>query len=113
MLASSHFGINRTGAEVWFDATLDVDTELFVDPFAVFKETAGWWADAHDQMIQHFNRAFILIAEGNRNPQSLAYKKALALLEFKEPHELCLGYTAKGTRGSGSSGKLAKLMAQA
>ena len=104
MLASSHFRINRTDADDWFDTILDVDTELFVDPFAIFKETADLWADAHDQLIEHFNRAFILIAEGNRNPQSLAYKKALALLEFKEPQELCLGYTAKGTRGSGSSG---------
>jgi hypothetical protein len=86
---------------------------VFVDPFTIFKEAAGRWADAHDRLIEHFNRAFILIAEGNRNPDSPAYKKALALLEFKEPSELCLGYTAKGTKGSGSSGKLAKLMAQA
>jgi hypothetical protein len=113
MLASSHFEITRTDADDWFDTILDVDTELFVDPFTIFKETRGLWADAHDRLIEHFNRAFILIAEGNRNPESLAYKKALALLEFKEPHELCLGYTAKGTRGSGSSGKLASLMAQA
>src|SRR5829696_1959820 len=113
MLASSHFGITRTNADDWFDTILDVDTELFVDPFTIFKETNGLWADAHDRLIDHFNRAFILIAESNRNPQSLAYKKALALLAFKEPHEMCLGYTAKGTRGSGSGGKLAGLMAQA
>jgi len=113
MLASSHFGISRTDADDWFDTILDVDTELFVDPFTIFKETDGLWADAHDALIEHFNRAFILIAEGNRDPNTLAYKKALALLEFKEPGELCLGYTAKGTRGSGSGGKLAGLMAEA
>lgn len=113
MLASTHFGISRTGEDDWFDTILDVDTELFVDPFTIFKETDGLWADAHDALIAHFNRAFILIAEGNRDPSTLAYKKALALLEFKEPHELCLGYTAKGTRGSGSGGKLGKLMGEA
>ena len=113
MLASIHFGITRTGDDDWFDTILDVDTELFVDPFLVFKELEGFWADAHDALIAHFNRAFILIAEGNRDPTTLAYKKALSLLEFKEPSELCLGYTARGTRGSGSGGKLGKLMAEA
>jgi hypothetical protein len=113
MLASSAFKITRTSKDDWFDTILDVDTELFVDPFTIFKETTGPWKVAHDRLIGHFNRAFILIAEGNRNPASPAYKKALALLEFKEPHELCLGYTAKGTRGSGSSGRLAGLMAEA
>jgi hypothetical protein len=113
MLAGIAFGIERTPGDDWFDTILDVDTELFVDPFTIFKETSGPWEDAHDRLVGHFNRAFILIAEGNRNPASPAYKKALALLEFKEPHELCLGYTAKGTRGSGSSGCLAGLMAEA
>jgi hypothetical protein len=113
MLASSYFGISRTVEDDWFDTILDVDTELFVDPFTIFRETDGLWAEAHDALIEHFNRAFILIAEGSRNPSTIAYKKALALLEFKEPRELCLGYTAKGTRGSGSGGKLAKLMADA
>lgn len=113
MLASSHFGVARTADDDWFDTILDVDTELFVDPFAIFKESESFWADAHDVLIKHFNRAFMLIAEGNRDARTLAYKKALALLEFKEPRELCLGYTAKGTQGSGSGGKLAKLMAEA
>ena len=113
VLASDTFGIERGADDDWFDTILDVDTELFVDPFLVFKESNGFWADAHDRLIAHFNRAFILIAEGNRDPDTLAYKKALALLEFREPRELCLGYTAKGTRGSGSGGKLGRLMATA
>lgn len=113
MLASKWFAISRGRGDDWFDTILDVDTELFVDPFTIFKETTGRWADAHSALIEHFNRAFILIAEGNRNPNSLAYKKALALLEFKEPGELCLGYTAKGTKGLGSGRILARLMARA
>jgi len=113
MLATPHFGIARTGQDDWFDTILDVDTELFVDPFLVFKETAGFWADAHSRLIEHFNHAFLLVAQGNRDPRTLAYKKALALLEFREPKELCLGYTAEGTSGSGSGGKLGRLIAQA
>jgi len=113
MLASSHFNIKRTEDDDWFDTILDVDTELFVDPFLVLKESSGFWADAHDTLIAHFNSAFLLVAQGNRDPKTIAYRKALALLKFTEPAELCLGYTSKGTRGSGSSGKLARLMAQA
>jgi hypothetical protein len=113
MLASSHFGLTRSGDDDWFDTILDVDTELFVDPFLIFKETDALWADGHAQLIAHFNRAFLLVAEANRNPNALAYRKALRLLEFREPRELCLGYTAEGTSGSGSGGKLGRLMAQA
>jgi hypothetical protein len=112
VLASTQFGIKRSSKDDWFDTILDVDTELFVDPFLVFKETDGFWADAHDLLIAHFNLAFLLVAQGNCDPKTLAYRKALRLLAFKEPRELCLGYTAQGTRGSGSGGKLGGLIAQ-
>lgn len=113
MLASTHFGLTRTKKEDWFDTILDVDTELFVDPFLIFKEERGSWAGSHDQIVAHFNRAFVLIAEANCKPTATAYKKALGLLTFPEPKELCLGYTARGTQGAGSGGKFARLMAQA
>ena len=58
MLASSHFGIARTEADEWFDPILDRDTELFVDPFLVFKEASDPWSTAHDEIVAHFNRAF-------------------------------------------------------
>ena len=102
MLASAHFEITRQKADDWFDPILNADTELFIDPFLIFKEKKGFWADAHDRLIKHFDRAFLLIAEGHLNPQSLSYQKALALLVFREPRELCLGYTSKGTAGLGS-----------
>jgi hypothetical protein len=63
VLASTHFGIERSRKDDWFDTILDVDTELFVDPFLVFKETDGFWTDAHDLLIAHFNRAFLLVAQ--------------------------------------------------
>src|SRR5277367_4665429 len=102
MLASAQFKIKKEKNDDWFDPILDADTELFVDPFLVFKESQGFWKGAHAALINHFNRAFLMIAEGSLNPATLAYKKALALLVFKEPKELCLGYTSKGTSGLGS-----------
>src|SRR6185369_6508014 len=100
MLASKAFKIDRQPEDDWFDAILNADTQLFVDPFLVFLEKNGEWADAHNEIVGHFDRAFLLIAQSNQNPKSLQYKKALDLLIFREPKELCLGYTAKGTAGS-------------
>jgi hypothetical protein len=113
MLISQHYNLSRNRDDDWFDAILDADTELFVDPFLVFKEATGVWADAHALLIAHFDRAFQLIAEGNLNPSSLAYRKALALLIFREPREFCLGYTARGTSGLGSGDVFAARIAEA
>jgi len=38
MLASKHFGIERNATDDWFDPILNADTELFVDPFLIFKD---------------------------------------------------------------------------
>lgn len=113
MLASDHYQIKRTSADDWFDPILDADTELFVDPFLVFKEKTTLWKTAHDKIIKHFDRAFLLIAQGNLNPKSIPYQKALSLLVFKEPKELCLGYTSTGTAGQGSGFGYAEAIAEA
>ena len=113
MLASSHFQITRTPSDDWFDPILDADTELFVDPFLVFKETTEFWKNGHKGLIDHFDRAFLLVAEGNLDPKTIKYQKALALLIFREPKELCLGYTSKGTAGLGSGFGYAEAIARA
>jgi hypothetical protein len=99
MLFSEHFTLNAKD-EDWFDTILDADTQLFVDPFLMFREKSTEWSETHPKIIAHFNKVFSLIAE-NTNPNSLSYKKALHLLTFPEPHELCLGYTSTGSRGAG------------
>lgn len=113
MLLSQLHGLQLGPADDWFDPILERDTRLFVDPFLVFKEDRGFWAPAHGELIAHFNLCFRLIAEGNRNPESLAYRKALDLLAFTEPSELCLGYTQEGTRGAGSGTGFAHIIADA
>jgi hypothetical protein len=113
MLASKHFKTVRGATDDWFDPILNADTELFVDPFLIFKDTNEFWRGAHDRIIGHFNRAFQLIAEGNRDPKTLSYTKALDLLIFTEPKELCLGYTSKGTAGLGSGREYARRIAAA
>ena len=46
-----------------FDPILVADTELFVDPFAVFDETEGVFSNAFDKIITFFNEAFKLAAQ--------------------------------------------------
>ena len=53
----------------------------------------------------------MLIAH-NINPQSLSYRKAIRMMVFKEPREMCLGYTDQGTDGLGSGIGFATLIAQ-
>lgn len=113
MLATRHFRIKRTRDDDWFDAILNADTKLFIDPFLIFKEKKGLWAEAHKKIIRHFDIVFEMISRSNFNQKSLVYQKALHLLTFKEPKELCLGYTAKGTGGSGGGLGYAKTIAEA
>lgn len=112
MLFSQHFEISRSENDDWFDPILNDDTEVFVDPFLIFNEQLGFWADAHQCIIDHFNRCFRLIAEGHLNPGSVKYQKAVDLLAFTEPKELCLGYTKRGTGGAGSARGFASIMAR-
>jgi hypothetical protein len=113
MLFSDAFNIQRARRDDWFDPILDTDTPIFIDPFLIFKEQGHAWHAAHDELIGHFDRCFHLIAQGNRNPNSVPYKKALRLLTFPEPKELCLGYTKLGTDGAGGGPKYAALIAEA
>lgn len=113
MLASEQYALNRSVDDDWFDPILDTDTRLFVDPFLIFKEKTGFWADAHQILIAHFDTCFSLIAESHGNKNSPAYKKALALLTFREPKEMCLGYTASGIQGLGGGPDRAKSIAAA
>jgi hypothetical protein len=80
---------------------LNADTKLFANPFLVFKQKT-WLEEHHDKIIEHFDRAFILVAESNLNPGSLQYRKALHLLRFSKSKEFYIGCTARGTSGLGS-----------
>lgn len=113
MYFSQQFHLARGDGDDWFDAILDTDTKLFVDPFLIFRETPGFWSGAHDQLINHFDICFQLIAEGGCKPESVPYQKALALLRFPEPREFCLGYTDEGTDGAGGGDEYARLIADA
>src|SRR5438876_335787 len=106
-LFAAVFGISRASSDDWFDTILNTDTELFVDPFLVFKDQDPFWSTAHPYLIAHFNRAFMRLAMATRT-DAIDYVKAIDMVTTKEPREFCLGYTAIGSRGSGLGSKFAK-----
>lgn len=113
MQFSEYFEVAGDDDRDWFDPILDTDTRLFVDPFLIFKERAGPWSTAHGELIGYFDRAFRLLSGHEDRSDSLQYRRVVALMEFREPGEFCLGYVATGTRGSGAGTGLANQITEA
>jgi len=113
MRFSDFFNFVPTQDDLWFDPILSIDTQLFIDPFLLYAQEEGHFLGSHEEVIRFFNHAFRLIARAQGNSSSVTYKKAVQDLILPEVEELCLGYTAAGTRGSGSGIKLAKVIAAA
>jgi len=113
MKFSDEFKISRHESEDWFDPVLSIDTPLFIDPFLIYRQEEGIFRGSHKDIIDFFNAQFQQIAESGGDPRSSLYWKAVNSLRFPEVSELCLGYTATGTRGSGSSLGLGKIIANA
>lgn len=109
MRFSEAYGIERSTTDDWFDPHLTIDTKLFIDPLLLL-EAGGEWAKGHGELIKHFICCYRLVAKAT-STNSVSAKAARRLLTFPEPFELGLGYTAKGTRGSGSGDRFAARMA--
>lgn len=110
MLFSEHNKIQCVGDEEWFNPILSQDTQLFIDPFAVFKSKDELYKDSYSEMMYFFQKAFELIAHAGGIKKNLSYKKAESMLIFPEVNEICLGYS-KTRRGSGTGPLWAKSLA--
>jgi hypothetical protein len=113
MYFSEAFGIPNAEEREWFDPILELDTPLFVDPFAIFGDSDEVWRQAHDTIIDYFHNAFEILAKSNLRKDHQYYKRTLILMEFPEPKEFRLGYTRTSADGSGSGPGLAKLVVAA
>jgi hypothetical protein len=111
MLFSAAFGIRRTGQDDWFDALLNLDTKLFIDPFLLYDNEIGEFVGSHAEVIRFFNHVLGLIARSGGTRTSTSWQQAEILLRLPEVEEICLGYTSLGTHGSGSGRKLARQLA--
>lgn len=113
MYLSELLGMGYQADREWFDTLLETDTQLFLDPFLIFKETEGEWAGAHQEIVDYFQRSFELLSGHHGNPKSPQYRKVLELMSFPEPNEFCLGYLSVGKSGSGTGAGFAKRIVQA
>lgn len=102
MYFSEVFDVDATNVE-WFNPLMDVDTQLFIDPFLIYKESSGRWKNAGDQIAQYFQEGFEILAGHQDRPESLQYRKTVQLMIFPEPSEFGLGYTARSKSGSGTA----------
>ena len=97
------YGIERTDADDWFDPYLPTDTALCVDPFLIYAEPEQPWFGVHNHILDFFGMVFDLVRQSGGDRNTLAYKKAQALLLFPEPPEFCLGLADGSPNGSGAS----------
>ena len=84
-----------------FDPILIADTELFVDPFAVFEENDGIFEGAFEKIIRFFNEAFKLAA-ATPERQGVLFGKLQSMMTFPEVNEIGLGYSDSNS-GSGAA----------
>jgi hypothetical protein len=88
---------DQTGA---FDAILDVDSRLFIDPHLLPSSKAPELSTSYGKVKKRFRDVLKLLEKSKRENDPF-WRAAFALFYFPELAGLCIGYSAKGTRGSG------------
>jgi hypothetical protein len=97
---STAFGIAEPDETAWYDPVLVRDNAVFVDPFLLDYSGEPEFDGASSELYEHFRVPFRLLAD---DPAA----RVKDMLDFPEMPETCLGYTASGTRGSGSGAHFA------
>ncbi|WFL78372.1 hypothetical protein P7228_04730 [Altererythrobacter arenosus] len=113
MQFSDYFNLGDCSDSEWFDLFLNLDTELFVDPFLIYGNEREEFVGSHDEIVAFFASIFEDVARSGGDIGSAPYRRALARLSFPEFEEACLGLTAKGTKGAGSGRDIAAQIAGA
>jgi hypothetical protein len=89
------------------NATLAIDTALFIDPLLLRVSRHREMRDAHDAYEAHFT-SIIRLLQASRREGDPAWKAALALMQFPEIKGTCLGYGAGSIDGRGFTGSLSE-----
>ncbi|WP_162909595.1 hypothetical protein [Aggregatilinea lenta] len=99
---SDYLGIDaeefaQTGA---FDAILDVDAKLFIDPH-LLKDTSAPELQGSYGKVRHRFIEILKLLEASKKPGDKAWREAAHRFRFPEVQGLCIGYSAQSTSGSG------------
>ena len=83
------------------DISPDIDTPLFIDPFAISLKNDSWSEACHQHIFHFFQTALECVRAGKE-------EEARKLLNgLTEPNETCLGLSKGTPAGRGVSGKQA------
>lgn len=90
---SSYLNINPSHLEKLgvFDASIDLDTKLFLDPHLLKKTRIPEFSKSRAKMLSYYDDVICLI-NSYKNPNDRAWNTALNLLKFKEIKEVSIGY---------------------
>lgn len=89
-----------------FNADVDSDSQLHIDP-SLFRDCQiPEFADAYNKFNGHFTKLFTGLVPYARDNQKF-FDQLVKDLSFREIANTCLGYSKSGTHGSGIGGKLA------
>lgn len=83
-----------------FDAILDIDTRLFIDPKLLRVTTVPEFKNAIAKVEERFVEILDLLAASNAKDDKL-WREADKRMSFPEVEGICIGYSSKGTGGSG------------
>ena len=99
---SDYLGIDpkdfaETGA---FDAILDVDSLLFIDPHLIASSSASEIAASYRKIRNRFLHILKMLCL-SKSRGDIFWRKAVELFTFPELKGLCIGYSGRSTSGSG------------
>lgn len=112
MRFSAAAGITRGTDDDWFDLVIDQDSPLYIDPYLVFEDDDPLWAGSYDDVVAFFELAAGLVLAAGGEQNTPAWRKAVELLSFPEPHEFALGVSMRSPRGSGTGPKFARTISE-
>lgn len=82
-----------------FDVIMDVDTQFFIDPALLELCTEKEFIGAKEKTEKYFSRIITLLKH-SKSSMDMYWKRANALLTFKEIKGTCFGYSKKSTSGN-------------
>ncbi len=99
---SEIYDINKTQAELDFvDISVETDTPLYVDPYALTTRDDNWSIQCHEQVVSFFQSVILSV----KNKDSRTGIQLLSHLN--EPEETHLGVSKEGNSGRGIGGQQA------
>lgn len=68
MRFSEHFRVKQRKTDRWFDPLLNLDTNMFIDPFLIYAKEERPFQGAHAEIISFFDYCFKLAEKIRRWP---------------------------------------------